>query len=148
MGTGTFFSKVASNPLFQSLDLPGSHKYTNSIPVQVGPNQGPYTGVAPSLAGANAQYRAGGPGSNPGVGNTPSFYGPAGEGHGNAPGFWGTTNSVFSPFNSASMGIPTKIGNAASGNSGPGNGNPTPAPVNPYVQAARGAQQQGNQYGY
>jgi hypothetical protein len=35
-------------------------------------SQGPYTGVAPTLAGANAGYRAGGPGAMIGVPNAPN----------------------------------------------------------------------------
>jgi hypothetical protein len=67
MGSNNFFSKLASNdPLAQALDLPGAHKYAQ---YEASANQpaatGPYAGVAPSLAGANAGYVAGGPGSNP-----------------------------------------------------------------------------------
>jgi hypothetical protein len=67
MGTGTFFSKVASvDPLAQALHLPGADKYAQQ---QASSNAGtsaygPYTGVTPTLAGANAGYVAGGPGAN------------------------------------------------------------------------------------
>jgi hypothetical protein len=68
MGSSTFFSKLASvDPLAQALHLPGADKWrqqeaenannTNAV--------GPYAGVTPTLAGANAGYAPGGPGSNP-----------------------------------------------------------------------------------
>ena len=69
MGTGTFFSKVASvDPLAQALHLPGADKYAQQQASQNAGTSayGPYTGVAPTLAGANAGYAAGGPGSNAG----------------------------------------------------------------------------------
>ena len=70
MGSGTFFSKLLSmDPLAQALDLPGSHKYAQDQAEKdaesSAANGGPYTGVAASLAGANAGYAPGGPGSNP-----------------------------------------------------------------------------------
>jgi hypothetical protein len=69
---GSFLSKVAAiDPIAQSLDLPGSKSYANSVQQQ---NQadaeanglGPYARVAPSLAGAQAGYVQGGPGATPG----------------------------------------------------------------------------------
>lgn len=69
MGSGTFFSKVASaDPLAQALHLPGANKYAQQqAQQQAGASAyGPYTGAAPTLAGANAGYAAGGPGSTPG----------------------------------------------------------------------------------
>jgi hypothetical protein len=68
MGTGTFFSKMASfDPLAHALHLPGANKYEQLQASQAAGNssRGPYQGVAPTLAGANAGYAAGGPGSNP-----------------------------------------------------------------------------------
>ncbi len=69
---GTLFSKIASiDPIAQSLDLPGSHSYANSQQqaqqqAAIANGLGPYSGVAPSLAGANAGYVQGGPGAKPG----------------------------------------------------------------------------------
>ena len=71
MGTGTFFSKVASmDPLANALHLPGADKYAQQQASQnagsSAANGGPYTGITPTLAGANAGYAPGGPGSNAG----------------------------------------------------------------------------------
>jgi hypothetical protein len=71
MGTGTFFSKVASmDPLANALHLPGADKYRQQqASANAGSsaiNAGPYQGVAPTLAGANAGYAAGGPGAQAG----------------------------------------------------------------------------------
>jgi hypothetical protein len=67
MGSDNFFAKLASvDPLAQSLDLPGAHKYAQYEAEHDMPaSTGPYAGMAPSLAGANAGYAPGGPGSNP-----------------------------------------------------------------------------------
>jgi hypothetical protein len=72
MGTGTFFSKMASyDPLAQALHLPGSDKWAQQQASQragsMGAQTSPYAGVTPTLAGANAGYVAGGPGSIPGT---------------------------------------------------------------------------------
>lgn len=69
MGTGTFFSKIASvDPLAHALHLPGANKYAQVEATkdagQSAANGQAYTGVAPTLAAANAGYAAGGPGSN------------------------------------------------------------------------------------
>lgn len=67
MGSGTFFSKVASvDPLAQALHLPGSNKYAQQEAQDANSTGavGPYAGVAPTLAGANAGYAPGGPGAN------------------------------------------------------------------------------------
>lgn len=69
MGTGTFFSKIASvDPLAQALHLPGSTKYAQLEQSQnagsSAANGGPYTGVTPTLAAAAQGYQAGGVGSN------------------------------------------------------------------------------------
>src|SRR5579859_5779110 len=69
MGTGTFFSKLASyDPLAHALHLPGASKYEQLQASQANGNSstGPYQGVTPTLAGANAGYAAGGPGANQG----------------------------------------------------------------------------------
>lgn len=64
MGTGTFFSKVASyDPLAQALHLPGAGKYDqqqtrDSINEQSANASLPYAGQTPTLAGANAGYLA------------------------------------------------------------------------------------------
>lgn len=70
MGTGTFFSKIASvDPLAQALHLPGATKYAQLEQSQnagtSAANGGPYAGVAPTLAGAASGYQAGGAGANP-----------------------------------------------------------------------------------
>jgi hypothetical protein len=70
MGSDNFFSQFASrDPLAQALDLPGAHKYAqqqaSDMNGQSAANGGPYSGIAATLAGANAGYRPGGPGSNP-----------------------------------------------------------------------------------
>jgi hypothetical protein len=77
MGTGTFFSKLAGyDPLAQALHLPGSNKYAQQQASQAAGNMGaqtsPYAGVTPTLAGANAGYVAGGPGSIPGTAPLPA----------------------------------------------------------------------------
>ena len=69
MGTGTFFSKMASyDPLANALHLPGANKYAAQQASQDAGRSayGPYTGVTPTLAGANAGYAPGGPGANAG----------------------------------------------------------------------------------
>lgn len=71
MGSDNFFSKIASiDPLAQALNLPGAHKYAQAqaqdAAGQTDTNGGPYTGIAPTLAGANAGYAAGGPGATVG----------------------------------------------------------------------------------
>jgi len=69
MGTGTFFSKMASyDPLAQALDLPGAHKWQQQQAENANStNQaGPYAGVTPTLAAANAGYAPGGPGAQAG----------------------------------------------------------------------------------
>jgi hypothetical protein len=81
MGSTSFFSKLASyDPLAQALDLPGAHKYQDSLGIRVGPDQGPYTGVQATLAGANSGYAANGPGAN-GNPAAPAVNGAAGWGH-------------------------------------------------------------------
>lgn len=67
---GSFFAplqRMASHdPLAGALNLPGSHTYANqqNARLQGLTNvQGTYSGVAPSLAGANAGYVGNGPGS-------------------------------------------------------------------------------------
>ena len=67
MGSNTFFSKIASfDPLAQALHLPGAGKYMQSQASDAAGKSGggPYQGVTPTLAGANAGYAPGGPGAN------------------------------------------------------------------------------------
>ena len=67
MGSGTFFSKLASvDPLAQALHLPGATKYRQQAARNDAGTSGggPYAGVTPTLAGANAGYLPGGPGAN------------------------------------------------------------------------------------
>lgn len=140
MGSGTFFSKVAGNPLFQTLGLPGSHKYADTLGVQVGQNQGPYTGVAPTLAAANGGYTAGGPGSN-GDPNAPDVgSNAAGLGHRANTGFWGFGSTGLSNFfNSTSPDPRVQAGDMSNPNAGTGAVNVAPNPTNPYAAAARNA---------
>jgi hypothetical protein len=56
MGVTNWFSQLASHdPLANKLNLPGAHGYANWQHPSGG-TSGPYAGVAPSLAGANAGY--------------------------------------------------------------------------------------------
>lgn len=69
MSSDNYFAKFASiDPLAQALHLPGANKYVQSQASQnagtSAANGGPYTGITPTLAAANAGYAAGGPGSN------------------------------------------------------------------------------------
>ena len=139
MGSGTFFSKVAGNPLFQTLGLPGSHKYADTLGVQVGPNQGPYAGA--SLQGANAGYQAGGPGSIAGAVGAPDVgSNAAGLGHRANTGFWGFGSTGLSNFfNSTSPDPRVQAGDMSNPNAGTGAVNVVPNPTNPYAAAARNA---------
>jgi|SRR5579859_1158146 len=67
MSGNNFFSKIASiDPIAQALNLPGAHSYAQAqANAHLPGSNGPYTGVAPTLAGANAGYAPGGPGANP-----------------------------------------------------------------------------------
>lgn len=95
--------------MFRSLDLPGSNKFAqqqaSGIAGSSAANSGPYGGIAPTLAGANAGYAAGGPGANPTwrpwVPSAPSG------------GIFGFSNAVQAPFTQAGMGIGNAVGNAA-----------------------------------
>jgi hypothetical protein len=69
MGTGTFFSKIASvDPLAQALHLPGASKYAQLEQSQnagtSAANGGPYSGATPTLASAAGGYVPGGVGAN------------------------------------------------------------------------------------
>ena len=62
-----FFAKVADvDPVAQALHLPGSGAAQKGRldRANAANSTGPYTGVAPTLAGANAGYVPGGPGAN------------------------------------------------------------------------------------
>lgn len=115
MGSTSFFSKLASyDPLAQGLDLPGAHKYQNTLVNRVGPDQGPYTGVQATLAGANSGYAANGPGAN-GSPAAPAVNGPAGWGHptvGGIGGFMqslGNTATALNPASRAAGGAATSL---------------------------------------
>lgn len=56
------------DPLAQALHLPGAGGYVHQQQQnEAGKSAyGPYTGVTPTLAAANAGYAPGGPGANPG----------------------------------------------------------------------------------
>lgn len=67
MGTTTFFSKLASyDPLAHAMHLPGASKYEAAQASNAAGQSGggPYAGVAPTLAAANAGYQPGGVGAN------------------------------------------------------------------------------------
>jgi hypothetical protein len=69
MSSDNFFAKFASiDPLAQAMHLPGANKYVQSQASREAgtsaANGGPYTGVTPTLAAANAGYTPGGPGAN------------------------------------------------------------------------------------
>jgi hypothetical protein len=71
VGSSNFFSKIASmDPIAQALNLPGAHKYAQQQAQdeagRAGASAGPYRGVTPTLAAANAGYTAGGPGATEG----------------------------------------------------------------------------------
>lgn len=141
MGSGTFFSKVASSPLFQKLDLPGSHKYQDTLENVIGPNSGAYTGVTPTLAGANAGYAAGGPGAIQGAVNAPNVgQNAAGWGHPAVGGLAGFMNNVVGKGLSLDPAMNTTLTNAGNATNAAGqavNGNASGA--NPWVDAARNA---------
>ncbi len=67
MGGNNFFSKIASiDPIAQALRLPGHDAYAKAqANAHLPGSNGPYTGVTPTLAAANAGYTPGGPGANP-----------------------------------------------------------------------------------
>ena len=129
MGSNNFFSKLASvDPVAQAFHLPGSQSYKQGqasaqagASAQVG---GPYSGVTPTLAGANAGYAPGGPGAT--VGWRP--WAPTGPS-----GLMGFMQRAASPLPGGTpdglSGVPQTAGQMAAGN-------------NPYAQAARGAQAQ------
>lgn len=126
MGTGTFFSKVASvDPLAQALHLPGANKYAQQqASADAGTSAyGPYTGVAPTLAGANAGYAANGPGATPGYtpwaptqqgglfGNMQRFASGAGATSLNPANALGGGSSWVNPANNpVSGGVQSKVG--------------------------------------
>lgn len=144
MGSSNFFSKFASiDPLAQVLHLPGAHKYAQQQAQdragQTDTNGGAYTGVDATLAGANAGYLPGGPGATPGFAPTQ----PSGGG-----GLFGLMQKGSNLAGNSmphidANGIPTAPGNLSTNNqyvqpTGIRNPNPT---INPWVAAARGAQQ-------
>jgi hypothetical protein len=141
MGSDNFFSKVASiDPLAQALHLPGSQKYAQAVAQRnagaTDVNGGAYTGIAPTLAAANAGYTPGGPGAPVGwqqanLGSTP-----------------GWMNS-FRNINSGIIPSPIANGLGSIGSTpvSPGAQQNAGNPSTAYVNAARGAQQE-NQRGY
>jgi hypothetical protein len=149
MGTGTFFSKIASvDPLAQALHLPGATKYAQLEQSQnagtSAANGGAYTGAAPTLAASQAGYVPGGPGANAQWQQwTPSRPG----------GLFGGAQRI-----SAAVGqtTPNPIGGTNYGSNigqviSTASGGPSGAQGMGYVQAARNAmaqqQQQPNLYG-
>lgn len=129
MGSSNFFSKFASiDPLAQALNLPGAHKYAQQQAKdeagKAGASGGAYTGVAPTLAGANAEYAPGGPGATVGW----SQYQPHAQG-----GLFGTLqhganvsgNVTPQPWSTGDLKPFTQA-------------NPTAGTTNPYVTASQG----------
>ena len=145
MGGDNFFSKVASmDPLARALHLPGSDKYAQAVAQRnagaTDVNGGAYTGIAPTLAGANAGYAPGGPGAAPNwqqinLGNSPSGIG----------GFMTKLANLSANTNPASGGNFGTLPNASDRNqyapSGSANVGNSQQPASAYVQAARGAAQ-------
>jgi len=142
MGSTSFFSKfAATDPIAQALGVPGANKYkqaqAQAAAGQTDTNGGPYTGIAPTLAAANAGYRPGGPGAPVGWAPTqPSA--PSGimnlmEKNANFSG------NVNAPARNAWSSNPTLTGTF-------GTGNPYPIQQNavqsPYVLAAGNAARQ------
>ena len=145
MGSTNFFSKLASvDPLAQALNLPGAHKYAQAQAQDVQTNAGPYAGTTPTLADANAGYAPGSKdalaGWTPNQATTPgnSLFGFAQHAanlSGNVtPQPWAT--GTLKPFTQANPTAGTQNTFVQ--------GSQT---VNPYVNAAQRAGQQGNQYG-
>lgn len=146
MGTGTFFSKIASvDPLAQALHLPGASKYAQLEQSKnaggSAANGGPYTGVAPTLAAASEGYVPGGTGANKQWSN----WAPTAPG-----GLFGGAQRF-----SAAVGQTTpdpSTGRYVGANPGQlvstASGGPSTAQGMGYVQAARNAMtQQNNPYG-
>lgn len=143
MGSDNFFSKVASiDPLAQALNLPGAHKYAQAVAQRnagdTDVNGGAYTGIAPTLAAANAGYKPGGPGA-------PAGWAPMNTGS-NPNGIFGlltknanlSGNATPQPWATGTLKPFTQANPSAGFNNT--NVQPTQT-MNPYVSAARGASQ-------
>jgi hypothetical protein len=143
MGSDNFFSKAASiDPLAQALNLPGAHKYAQAQAQDVQTNPGPYAGVTPTLAGANAGYVAGGPGATSAWTPNQNTGGGNGLFHVLQGGANGISNN-FVPVHPGANGAPTYTGNNMGSFGNPNvQGSTT---QNPYVTAARGAAAAGGQ---
>jgi len=127
MGGNNFFSKIASiDPIAQALNLPGAHSYANAqANAHLPGSNGPYTGVTPTLAGANAGYAPGGPGANPWQQPVPWHQG----------GLFGTLQGAASDVGGTSFGAQPKFNTQSPSQTGPvGQVGP-----DPYVTAARNA---------
>ena len=146
MGGDNFFAKVASmDPLAQALNLPGAHKYAQAVAQRnagaTDVNGGAYTGIAPTLAGANAGYAPGGPGAAPGWQQINLGSSPSGAG-----GFFTKFANLSANTNPASGGnfgtMPSVSDRNAYAPSGAANVGNNQQPASAYVQAARGASNQ------
>ncbi len=147
MGNSNFFAKLASiDPLAQALHLPGAHKYAQAqaqrAAGQTDTNGGAYTGIDATLAGANAGYAPGGPGSTPGfVPTQPDRVG----------GLFGALQKGANLSGNLSAGVadngmptaPTGFSTSNPYVQQTGVRNPNPQ-LNPWVTAARGATTQPN----
>src|SRR5712664_1529746 len=132
MGGNNFFSKIASiDPIAQALNLPGAHSYANAqANAHLPSSSGPYSGVAASLAGANAGYAPGGPGANVWTQPTPWHQGGLfGALQGAASDVGGTSFGAQPKFNTQSPSATGSVGNV-----GP----------DPYAAAARRSAGQNN----
>ncbi len=138
MGGSNFFSKIASiDPIAQALNLPGAHSYAQAqANAHLPASNGPYTGVTPTLAGANAGYAPGGPGANMWTQPTPWHQG----------GLFGTLQGLASDVGETSYGAQPKFSTQSPSATGPA-GN---VGTDPYVTAAQNATRRttgGNPYG-
>jgi hypothetical protein len=138
MGSG-FFGKIASiDPVAQALHLPGYNSYAKQqANAHLPGSNGPYTGVTPTLAGANAGYAPGGPGADP-MWRQPQ---PWHQG-----GFLGALQGLASSANPGAA--PGNLSNPGSLMSSPSRTGPV-GQVNPYSAAAQQTQRGtgGNVYG-
>ena len=153
MGNSNFFAKLASiDPIAQMAHLPGAHKYVQQQARdeagKAGASGGAYTGVDPTLAGANAGYVPRGPGATQGW----SQYQPRGSG-----GLFGQLQKGANFFGNTAPSVDNSgkpiPGNLSSGDNQYVQPNVVRNPVampnpygvqNPWVTAARGATTQQN----
>lgn len=137
MGSDNFFAKIASiDPIAQALRLPGYQTHARAqAEAHLPGSNGPYTGVTPTLAGANAGYLPGGPGANPWTQPQPWHQG----------GLFGLAQGLAGDVAGTSFGAQPQFSTQSPSSTGP------VGQVNPYSAAAQKATPQpiakGNLYG-